>query len=235
MRFRKGMSRDELDATLDDKTNILVGARVDRQSAVYEETGRFVARTAPPWKQHLPSFMPEIRHHCDEFMTEYRLVHASRDADMPGDQPPRTRRVPVSRDSRMTIGDVIAPTHVPIALWRNGYEFVRQYCWGHADSSLDAAYETVNGLQRPSAEHDLENSGGCDFAFIAPQYHRTLSQTSDDEDFAGIRIPLSVWPIQRGEYVLMMKICRACIGAMYEKYQIGKCEILHPWEQPIIG
>ena len=227
-------NRDQLGARLDEP-DILVGARVDRQSAVYEETHRFVARKAPAWKQHLPSYLPEIRHYCDKFMAEYRQVFASRNVDMPGDMPPSAQRVAISRDSRMTIGNVIAPTHVPIALWRNGYEFVRQYCWGHSDSSLDAAYETVRRLTRPRAEHDLENSGGCDFGFIAPQYHRPLSQVPADEDFAGMRVPLSVWLFERGEYVLMMKICTACIGAMYEKYQIGKSEILHPWEQPIIG
>ena len=62
-------NRDQLDAELDDdKTNILVGARVDRQSAVYEETHRFVARKAPVWQQHLPNYLPEVRHYCDEFI-----------------------------------------------------------------------------------------------------------------------------------------------------------------------
>lgn len=235
MKFRKRMSRDELDAVLNEP-DPSGNAAVDRNLATKTETSRFVGRNAPAWQQLLPSFMPEVRHQCDDvFMKEYRQVFASPNSDIDGSTNIRAVRRPITHDSRRRAGEVIMPTHVPIALWRDGYDFHRQYCWGHSDSSLDAAYETVSRLPKPRTEHDLENSGGCDFAFIPQQYHRTLSHIAAGEDFAGFRMPLSVWLFERGDYVLMMKICSACVGAMFEKYQIGKSEILHPWEQPVIG
>ncbi len=227
-------NRDQLDARLDEP-DILVGARVDRNIAALDEISDFIRRVASARQQMLYGAVPEVRHRCDEIMDESRQVFASCNGDIDGSPNVRAVRRPITHDSRRRAGDLIMPTHVPIALWRDGYDFHRQYCWGHSDSSLDAAYETVNRLPRPRAEHDLENSGGCDFTFIPRKYHRTVARLSSDGDLVGLNAPLSVWPIQRGDQVLMLKICGACDDALTDKYQIGKSEILHPWEQPVIG
>lgn len=208
-------SIDVLDASLD--------YQVDQRLALIGDVDAFMAAVADvqPAFVLLPNFLPELRNVADGFMEDYRAVSASADVwrDLPygavidaGDlnlkdhNPPELDGLPVN---------------VPIALYRDRNVFHRVYCWG------EATLETVHReLQRPLWVTDLNSRDfrkrlpdpGCDL-HILPEAAHALS---------GSRATC-IWPVQRGDFVIFLRTCSECVGALFQKYEIGRCKIELPW------
>ena len=198
--------------------------KVDQRLAVAGEVDAFMNRIAEtvPWQALLPNFLPEVRNVLDGFMHDYRTVSASADVwcDLPygAEIDPGDLRLETF-DPRGAVG---LPENVPVALYRHGNVFHRVYCWG--TMTLDIVYDNLRNdsdsrqaLLRNSLQRRLPDPG-CDL-HILPEAAHTLTNSR----------ATGLWPIACGEHVVFLRFCTECIGALFQKYEIGQCKVETPW------
>ncbi|WP_149443312.1 hypothetical protein [Mycolicibacterium sp. P9-22] len=224
------MTAAELVASID-LPDATVDYGVDQFVAKRMQIDAFMARIAElaPWRVLIPSFLPEIRHIADGFMDDYRTVSADRDVwrDIP-DCPDVDPGDDMSLRTHDPRGGDGLPENVPIALYRDGTVFHRVYCWGSV--TLDDVYD---GLCKTGPTKDEINRNplqrrhpdpGCDLHILPEAAHR-ISSSREPSPFRAT----SVWPIQRGDFVILLRTCSACVRALFQKYEIGPCAIEVPW------
>lgn len=226
-----GMTAAELVASLD-VPDATIDYGVDQFVAKRMQIDAFMAQIAElaPWKVLIPNFLPEIRYITDGFMDDYRTVSADRDVwrDIP-DCPDVDPGDDMSLETHDPRGADGLPENVPIALYRDGTVFHRVYCWG--DETLGGVYE---GLCKTGLAQDEINRNplqrrrpdpGCDLHILPEAVHRFSSSSREPSPFRAT----GIWPIQRGDFVIFLRTCSACVGALFHDYEIGLCAIEVPW------
>jgi hypothetical protein len=203
---------------------------VDQREAMAAEIDGFFARylaerNGCAWQLLLPSFLPEVREkRCGDFMEDYRAVFASECDLAYGEHIDTEPLTGVTRDPRGKVG---LPVNVPIAVFRDQTTFHRVFCWGEV--TLDAV---LTELEKPRRITDMNDprfgkrlpDPGCDLCVLPESVHAmTKSLPGMGAD--------GIWPIAHGDFVIFLRYCSPCIGALFDKYKIGKCSVVNPWER----
>lgn len=207
-----------------DVTDAAIDSRVDQREAMASEIdaffARYLERTGCAWQLLLPSFLPEVRDkRCGDFMEDYRAVFAS-ECDLPYGEHIET--TPLNGQTHDPRGKAGLPVNVPIAVFRDQTTLHRVYCWGEV--TLDGV---LAELEKPSRVTDLNDQRfgkrlpdpGCDLCVLPETVHAM-----------GFAPANGIWPIPHGDFVVFLRYCEGCIGALFEKYAVGKCAVINPWE-----
>lgn len=183
----------------------------ERHDAARAEVDRYLYGL-PDWQQLLAPRLGEVMAITERIAGESRTANASDPSDelpygaiVASDLAPVTVAPPYTPDP---------PGPCPVGLFRsnlNGEPTIeRHYAYGSRTLS-DIADDAVEAAR---------TERGCDLRMITP------SGLHDSVTYKSSRF---VWPIGRGEYVVFLRYCSECLGALFAKYGVGKCEISQPW------
>ncbi|MCZ0731860.1 hypothetical protein [Mycolicibacterium iranicum] len=209
--------------------NPAVGSMVDQREAMNLVIDRFMAdyvrNTGNFHHLLLSPIIKEIRH------ARYRLAEATRrtfasdieESEMLGgqyisDATAVTGLIGHTVDPRGSDG---LPVNVPIAVYRDGTELTRVFCWGEV--TLESVFA---GLTQPRYVMDMSRSDfgkrlpdpGCDLQILPESLHN-MTQSN---------LATNIWPMPAGDCVYFLRYCNGCYGALVERHGIGKCGIWNP-------
>ena len=184
----------------------------ERHDAARREVDDYVS-TLPDWQQLIPHRLGELMGITEQIMADYRVTYT---ADLNGELPYGDEVL--SDYEPMTVTPTYTPDPpgpVPVGLFRSDIDSTptleRHYAYGSRTLPMIAA-DALAATRRDR---------GCDLLMITPMgLHDSITKQSSR----------SVWPIGRGEFVVFVRYCSECLGALFQKYEVAvqNCRIETP-------
>lgn len=175
----------------------------DRHDAARAEIDAYLS-TLPDWQQLVPPRLGELMAVAHRIAEHARITYASDPSDdlaygsqITGDYAPLTVTPPYTPEP---VGPV--PVGLFISQITGSPTLERHYAFG-SRTLPDIAAEAVEATRKER---------GCDLRMLQPiELHDNITKPSSR----------NVWPIAVGEYVVFVRYCGECLGALFQKYAVA--------------
>lgn len=183
----------------------------DRHGAAVVEIDDYLS-TLPAWKQLLSYQLHEVAAKAELIDADARAAFASD----PSNELPYGAVISTDYESATVPAEFAPdpPGAVPVVLFlsqrRGAPTIERHYAFG--PRTLPAIVAEASEVARTER--------ACDLRMFSPTgLHDSVTKRSSR----------FVWPIARGERLVLVRYCSECLGALFARYEVGKCEISEPW------
>ena len=185
----------------------------ERHDAARAEVDAYLS-TLPDWQQLVPYRLGEVMATTAQIMTGYRATYT---CDLNGQLPYGDEILSDYTPNTVTPSytpDPPGPVSIGLFLSNpNGSPTLeRHYAFGSRTLPMIAA-DALAATRRDR---------GCDLRTLGPMgLHDSITKQSSR----------SVWPIGRGEFVVFVRYCSGCLGALFQKYAVAvqNCRIETPY------